>query len=57
MKTKDIVKFAGRWIELESTTLSEVSQTQKDMHDTHAIINKPKGGPKGGWLNLSQKEK
>jgi hypothetical protein len=39
MKTKDIVKFAGRWIELESTTLSEVSQTQKDMHGLYSVIS------------------
>lgn len=26
----DIMKFEGKWIDLENTTLSEVSQTHKD---------------------------
>ena len=30
-KNKDIMKFAGKWIEVENITLSEVTQTQKDM--------------------------
>jgi hypothetical protein len=27
-----IMKFAGKWMELENIILSEVIQTQKDMH-------------------------
>jgi hypothetical protein len=27
----DIMNFAGKWMELEIITLSEVTQTQKDM--------------------------
>jgi hypothetical protein len=32
IKNKDILSFAGKWMELENTTLSEGTQTQKDMH-------------------------
>jgi hypothetical protein len=31
IKNKDIMSFAGKWIELENIILSEVTQTQKDM--------------------------
>jgi hypothetical protein len=56
IKNKDIIKFTGKWMELESVILSEVTQTQKDMHgmysllsgishkiqDTHTTIHRPK---------------
>jgi hypothetical protein len=32
IKNKDIVRFAGKWMEIENIILSEVTQTQKDMH-------------------------
>ena len=32
IKNKDIMSFAGKWMELENIILSEVFQTQKDMH-------------------------
>ncbi|KAL6050084.1 hypothetical protein STEG23_036827 [Scotinomys teguina] len=32
-KNNDIMKFAGKWMELENVILSEVTQTQKDKHD------------------------
>jgi hypothetical protein len=31
IKNEDILSFAGKWMELENI-LSEVTQTQKDMH-------------------------
>ena len=32
----DILKFVGKWIDLESITLSEIAQTQKDKYNrTH----------------------
>ena len=35
----DIVKVAGKWIELEKTTiLSEVAQSQKDKCGTYSLI-------------------
>ena len=32
IKNQDIMNFAGKWMELENIILSEVTQTQKDMH-------------------------
>jgi hypothetical protein len=32
IKNENILSFTGRWIELENIILSEVIQTQKDMH-------------------------
>ncbi|KAL6083721.1 hypothetical protein STEG23_014620 [Scotinomys teguina] len=32
-KNNDIMKFAGKWMELENIILSEVTQTQKDKHE------------------------
>jgi hypothetical protein len=32
-------KFAGKWMELENIILSEVTQTQKHMHDLYSLIN------------------
>ena len=37
IKNKDIMNFAGKWMELENTILSEVTQTQKDMHDMYCL--------------------
>ena len=31
-KNNGILKFAGKWMELEETILSEVTQSQKDKH-------------------------
>jgi hypothetical protein len=31
-KEENIMNFAGKWVELENITLSEVTQTQNDMH-------------------------
>jgi hypothetical protein len=31
-KNEDIMSFAGKWMELVNTILSEVIQTQNDMH-------------------------
>ena len=31
-KNKDIMTFAGKWMELENVIPSEVTQTQKDTH-------------------------
>ena len=32
IKNKDIMKFSGKWMELENNILSKVTQTQKDRH-------------------------
>jgi hypothetical protein len=45
IKNEDILKFAGKWMELENIILSEVTQTQKDVHGMHLLISgyHPKG--------------
>jgi hypothetical protein len=39
IKKKDIVKFVGKWMELEKIIRSTVTQTQKDKTGTHSVIN------------------
>ena len=39
IKNKDILKFAGRWVELEDIMLCKVTQTQKDMHGIYSLIS------------------
>jgi len=38
-KNKDILSFAGKWMELENIILSEVTQTQKDMPGMYSLIS------------------
>ena len=38
IKNEDILSFAGKWTELENI-LSEVTQTQKDMHGIYSLIS------------------
>ena len=38
IKNEDILSFAGKWMELENI-LSEVTQTQKDMHGMYSLIS------------------
>ena len=38
IKNKDILSFAGKWMELENIILSEVTQTQKHMHVMYSLI-------------------
>ena len=39
IKNEDILNFAGKWMELENTILSEVTQTQKDVHVMYSLIS------------------
>jgi hypothetical protein len=39
IENKDILTFAGKWIELENSILSEVTQTQNDMHGMFSLIS------------------
>ena len=39
IKNKDILTFASKWMELENIILSEVTQTQKDMHGMYSLIS------------------
>jgi hypothetical protein len=37
IKNNDLMKFAGKWTELENIILSEVTQPQKNIHDMHSL--------------------
>ena len=37
-KNNGILKFAGKWMELENIILSEVTQTQKDNYHMYSLI-------------------
>jgi hypothetical protein len=39
IKNEDILSFAGKWMKLENIILSEVTQTQKDMHGMYSLIS------------------
>jgi hypothetical protein len=39
IKKQDILGFAGKWMELENIILSEVTQTQKDIHGMYSLIS------------------
>ena len=39
IKNQDIMNFAGKWMELENTILSEIIQSQKEMHGIYSLIN------------------
>jgi hypothetical protein len=40
IKNEDILSFAGKRMELENIILSEVTQTQKDMHGIYSLISR-----------------
>jgi hypothetical protein len=37
IKNKDIMNFAGKWIDLESIILNEVIQTSKNIHGMYSL--------------------
>jgi hypothetical protein len=39
IKNENIIEFACKWKELENIILSEVTQTQKDMHGFYSLIS------------------
>jgi hypothetical protein len=39
IKKKEFMKFLGKWIDLESIILSEVTQSQKNSHDMYSLIS------------------
>ena len=39
IKNKDLMSFAGKWMEVENIILSEVTQTPKDMHAMYSLIS------------------
>jgi hypothetical protein len=38
-ESKGIMDFAGKWMDLENIILSEVTQSQKDMHGIYSLIS------------------
>jgi len=40
IKNEDIMRFAGKCMELENAILSEVTQTQNDMHEMYSVISR-----------------
>jgi hypothetical protein len=39
IKNEDTLIFAGKWMELENIILSEITQTQKDVHGMYSLIS------------------
>jgi hypothetical protein len=39
LKNNELMKFLGKWMELENTILNEVTQSQKNTHDMHSLIS------------------
>ena len=40
IKNEDILSFEGKWMELVNIILTEVTQTQKDMHGMYSLISR-----------------
>jgi hypothetical protein len=38
-KNDDFMNFVGKWMELENIILSEVIQTQKDIHGMYSLVS------------------
>jgi hypothetical protein len=39
IKNNEFIEFLGKWMELENIILSEVTQSQKNTHGMHSLIN------------------
>jgi len=39
IKNNESMKFVGKWLELENIILSELTQSQKDIHGMHSLIS------------------
>ena len=39
IKNNELMKFLGKWMDLEDIILSEVTQSQKNTHDMHSLIS------------------
>jgi hypothetical protein len=39
IKNNDIIKFTGKWMELENIILSDVTQSQRNKHDMYSLIS------------------
>jgi hypothetical protein len=39
IKNNELMKFLGKWVDLEDIILNEVTQSQKNIHDMHSLIS------------------
>jgi hypothetical protein len=39
IKNNEFMKFFGKWMELETIILNEVTESQKNTHDMHSLIS------------------
>ena len=39
IKNNDIIKFTGKWMELENIILSDVTQSQRNKPDMYSLIS------------------
>ena len=39
IKKNEFMKFLGKWMDLEGIILSEVTQTQKNLHNMYSLIS------------------
>ena len=39
IKNNEFMKFLGKWMHLEDIILSEVTQSQKNTHGMHSLVN------------------
>jgi hypothetical protein len=39
IKNNEFMKFLGKWMHLEDSILSEVTQSQRNTHDMHSLIH------------------
>jgi hypothetical protein len=39
MKNNESIKLLGKWMDMEDIILSEITQSQKNTHDTHTLIS------------------
>jgi hypothetical protein len=39
IKKNELMKFLGKWMDLEGIILSEVTQSQKNSHDMYSLIS------------------
>ena len=39
IKNNEFMKFTGKWMELENTILSGITQTQKNIHGMYSLVS------------------
>ena len=56
-KNKDILSFGDKWMELENIMLSEVTQTQKEIHGMYSLLAKKYRIPRIQFTELKKVRK